>query len=116
MRGNQVCIGMLVLLMTGALNGCITENPFSSKSNIQVIGVQDRGFYSSKANCVYIDVKVTNLGDDGTADVYAELKHDMNTCEQKRNVYLERGKTWVVTFYFYNVSYQSEYTYRTWIL
>lgn len=113
MRGKYVIIGIIVLFVTVGLSGCSSINP---KSNIQVVGAVDRTGYSGVDFCVFIDVTVTNNGDaGGSADVWAEVKQDVNTFEKRQNVYLDSGETKLVTLTFCEASFASMYTYRAWI-
>jgi hypothetical protein len=109
-------LGIIFLFVCITFCGCTLKNPFSSKPNINVVSTQfNNSIFSGKLLCVLLDVTVTNLGDDGTADIWAELRQNGTLYTQKKTVILDSGQTWVFTFTFWNISSVHDYTYRAWI-
>ncbi|MFA5102982.1 MAG: hypothetical protein WC525_07490 [Candidatus Thermoplasmatota archaeon] len=117
MKRKWLAFGIILLFVCVAFSGCTLKNILSPKPNINVVSTRfNNSFSSGEFLCVLIDVKVTNLGDDGIADVWAELKQDGKTYTQKKDVILDSGYSWIFTFSFCNISSIRDYTYRAWVV
>ncbi|HWR63851.1 MAG TPA: hypothetical protein VN365_05555 [Candidatus Thermoplasmatota archaeon] len=116
MKRKWIAIGIIFLFVCVAFGGCTLENTLRPKPNINVVSTRfNTSFFSGKDLCVLIDVTVTNYGDDGIANVWAELKQDGNTYTQKKVVILDYRQNWELHFSFCNISSVRGYTYQAWV-
>lgn len=117
MKTKCLAVGIILLFVCVEFSGCTLKNILSPKPNINVVSTRfNNSFFSGEFICVLIDVTVTNLGDDGIADIWAELKQDGKAYTQKKDVILDSGQSWVYTFSFYNISSIRYYTFRAWVV